>query len=110
MTEPETAQAPAGTAQSFFVDPSFESSPGTPGTHTANGLPPSINRIRRNLGAEQGAPLRKLMVANRGVSIFQSSGYLCLTRTFFRRLPSESSVQPTSWLCPLSLSTALKIG
>lgn len=68
-TEPETAEAPRGSSQSVFVDPSFESSPGTPGTHTANGLPPTINRIRRNLGQEQGTPLRKLMVANRGVSI-----------------------------------------
>ena len=67
ITEPETAQAPPGAPQSVFVDGNFDSSPGTPGTHTAHGLPPTINRIRRDLQAE-GAPLKKLMVANRGVS------------------------------------------
>lgn len=68
--EPETAQAPKGTSKSVFVDPSFDSTPGTPGTHTAHGLPPTINRIRRGMHGEASndGQLKKLMVANRGVS------------------------------------------
>lgn len=78
----QTAQAPPGTARSIYVDPSFESSPGTPGTHTANGLPPTINRIRRNLGQDQGTPLRKLLVANRGeiaIRIFRTAHELAMS-------------------------------
>lgn len=66
-TEPITTEAPKGAPQSVFVDSNFDSTPGTPGTHTAHGLPPTINRIRR-MGEGTGSPLKKLMVANRGVS------------------------------------------
>jgi hypothetical protein len=57
-----------GAVPQVFVDANFDSSPGTPGTHTSHGLPPTINRIRKGLQSE-GTPLKKLMVANRGVSM-----------------------------------------
>jgi pyruvate carboxylase len=81
ITEPETAQAPAGVPQSVFVDGNFDSTPGTPGTHTAHGLPPTISRIRR-MGEGTGHPLKKLMVANRGeiaIRIFRTAHELAMT-------------------------------
>jgi hypothetical protein len=70
-TQPVTATAPPGVPRSAFVD-SFESQPGTPGSRTGHVFP-SINRIRKNLGGEGAGPLKKLMVANRGVSVRQAS-------------------------------------
>lgn len=69
--EPETATAPKGTSKSTFID-TFESQPGTPGSRSAHVFP-SIQRMRQNMGDADGStgqPLKKLMVANRGVSIF----------------------------------------
>ncbi|MCO5573440.1 hypothetical protein L7F22_027211 [Adiantum nelumboides] len=113
ITEPETAQAPKGTQRSVFVDPSFESTPGTPGSHTANGLPPSINRIRRDLTAAQGTPLKKLMVANRGeiaIRIFRTAHELAMStvsiysfedRMSAHRYKSDEAYQVGKGLTPI---------
>jgi pyruvate carboxylase len=65
--EPETSQAPAGVPRASFVD-AFTSTPGTPSALTGHVFP-TVNKIRRGMGGkEAGEPLKKLMVANRGVS------------------------------------------
>lgn len=67
MSRPEqSAEAPKGTSKSTFVD-TFESNPGTPSERTGHVFP-SVNGLRRNMTDGSGQPLKKLMVANRGVS------------------------------------------
>lgn len=76
VVEPETATAPKGTSRSTFID-TFSSAPGTPGGERTGHVFPTINRMRQNMGdadAGAGQPLKKLMVANRGVSIDQGFG------------------------------------
>lgn len=66
MADTNQVAAPKAPSSTKFID-TFESQPGTPGERTGH-LFPTINRIRSGMTGDGPGPLKKLMVANRGVS------------------------------------------
>ena len=80
----------------------FAGSPSAPGTPVH-----SIQTMRRK-SAGHGGPLTKILVANRGVSLF-SPFFAILVLMYPRKLLSVSSELPMSCRCTLSPSSRTRI-